>query len=181
MRNVIKVNVYDSSSIENAIQELEKSKDRIERFTKEIVKEASELGVAIASVNFSEAIYAGVNDAIVSYEISDDGRTATISANGQSVLFIEFGTGLYKASAPNEEAEIISGYVMPHGTYGQGRGSNPSGWAFAGSMNGTVPSDTHFIRNGVYHTYGNDANSSLWNAKNELMKMIPNIVRRIAQ
>jgi len=177
----IRLNLNDLATTEKAIKELEDFQKYLTQLTKEIVTEAAELGVSIASINFSEAIYAGVNDAIVSYEISDDGRTATISANGQSVLFIEFGTGLYKASAPDEEAEIISGYVMPHGTYGKGKGSNPSGWAFAGSMNGTVPSDTHFIRNGVYHTYGNDANSSLWNAKKELIREIPEIVRRVTR
>lgn len=177
----IHVDIFNPESIESAIKELEDFKKRIDSSTEMIIDEMLIEGSHIATERFAQAPYAGVNDVHVSMEKTDNGKKGRLSAEGFATLFIEFGTGINRASALYEEANILNGYVMPHGTFGQGRGSSEFGWYYKGSVGNTPPAGTRESskKPGLVHTYGNDASSCMWFTKRDLEDDFPNIVRRI--
>ena len=180
MKVVIDLN--KEGSIDSAIAKFKRiASGEIESLVKEIVEELAKAGADIARVNFAGAEYAGSHSEEVDFKISDNGKKATVYADGNAVLFIEFGTGIYKQSPVNEYGEIISGEVSPHGEYGHRRGSQPWGWFYTGSQGSNPPSDTEPANGkpGVIHTHGNDADSSMYRARLELEKQYEGIVRKV--
>jgi hypothetical protein len=168
----IEINLLDPASIDHAIQQIEDYKAKMERDLKYIIKEAASRGVDIVRAEYAEAPYPGTKDYRVTYHLSDDGNKATIEAGGESVLFLEFGAGLFKASAPLAVLDLVSGSPLPHGTYGKGKGKNPKGWAYVGDIGSNPPSDTYTVKDGkVVRTMGNDAVPAVWHAR-QAMKVI---------
>lgn len=179
-RKNVSVNLFSPKSIDNAIKEAERYKAWINKVVQAIVKELADMGVQVARVNFESAVYPGYNDTVVGCRVAADGKSATVFADGNAVLFIEFGTGILKPAAVDEEAELISGNILWHGEYGQGKGANLKGWIFKGTVNGNQPWDTYEFsdRPGIYRTFGNEANSSMWHAKLEVEQRINEAVRK---
>lgn len=180
MKVVIDLN--KEGSLDAAIKKLEQiSKAEMESFARDLVEELAKTGADIARVNFTSAEYAGSHSEEVDFKISDNGKKATVYADGHAVLFIEFGTGIYKQSPVNEYGEIVSGSVVDHGQYGRGMGSSPYGWFYKGVPGPNPPSGTDRTRgrDGTVHTYGNDADSSMYRARLELEKQYESIVRRV--
>ena len=104
----VKIDLRDATSIDKALNELEKFQERLLKFATDLVNELADEGADIAGVKFSEAVYAGINDAQpgrTAVRFSKWKRKASVYVNGNAVLFIEFGTGITKAEAPEEEAE----------------------------------------------------------------------------
>ena len=87
----IVVDPFDQKSISNAIKELERYKRWVQEKEEILRQRLAQLGATVASIEFSRAIYNGTND--VSVRVEDNGRKATIFAEGSAVLFIEFGSG----------------------------------------------------------------------------------------
>ena len=180
MKVVIDLN--EEGSLDAAIKKLERiAKEEMEAFAKELVEELAKAGADIARVNFTGAEYAGTHTEDVSFKISDNGKKATVYADGDAVLFIEFGTGIYKSAPVGEYDEIVSGSVLDHGEYKRKQGANPSGWFYTGSPGPNHPSDTQvaYGKPNTVHTYGNDANSSMYNARLEVEKRYEGIVRKV--
>jgi hypothetical protein len=180
MKVVIDLN--KEGSLDAAIKKLERiAKEEMEAFAKELVEELAKAGADIARVNFTGAEYAGTHTEDVSFKISDNGKKATVYADGDAVLFIEFGTGIYKSAPAGEYDEIVSGSVLDHGEYKRRQGANPSGWFYTGSPGPNHPSDTQvaYGKPNTVHTYGNDANSSMYNARLEVEKRYEGIVRKV--
>lgn len=178
MTKTVKINIWDASSVQNAIYELEKFQHKLEDFPKKLVSILLKRGVDIARYQFENAVYAGENDTKIHTDISDDGKSARIYAMGQAVLFIEFGTGVFKDSAMEEVMNIQSGSVFAHGEYGKGKAKNPKGWAYVGNIGKNPPGDTYTSKDGrVVRTMGNHANSSLWNTRKALQNILDDAVR----
>lgn len=176
----IEINILDPASIDNAIRQVEQYQQKLERDMKYIVKEMAERGVDIIKAEYAAAPYAGVKDYSVDYTISDEGYKATIRANGQSVLFLEFGAGLFKASAPFAVLDLLSGQPMPHGTYGKGRGKNPKGWVYTGEIGSNPPGGTHMIADGrAIRTMGNDATPAVWHAKKAMKAILNQLIDEV--
>lgn len=178
-RRKIVINIQDPASIDNAIKEARAYRKWLKTGTTKLLRELKNYGVKVARVNFSNAIYAGHNDARVHGEMKGD--TARVWADGTSVLFIEFGTGITKPDNPAERSAVISaGSLVEHGGYGHERAKNPEGWYFKKAGVRNAPEDTTPVpkHSGVYHTYGNAANSSLYNAREALIREFPAMARR---
>ena len=180
----VKIDLRDATSIDKALNELEKFQERLLKFATDLVNELADEGADIAGVKFSEAVYAGINDAQpgrTAVRFSTWKRKASVYVNGNAVLFIEFGTGITKAEAPEEEAEIVRGRVMSHGAYGLRKAENPNGWYYTGSTGMNQPDDTYQVdnRRGSVHTKGNDANSSMYHARLELEQKYTEIAQRV--
>lgn len=178
------IDLNQAGSIDKALEELEKFQEKLLQFATDLVNELADEGADIAGVKFAQAVYAGINDAQparTALQFTKWKRRAKVSVNGNSVLFIEFGTGITKAEAPDEEAEIVKGRVMSHGAYGQRKAENPGGWHYTGSVGQNPPEDTFQAddRRMTVHTMGNDANSSMWNARKELEQKYSEIVQRV--
>lgn len=181
------VDVTDQDSVDDAIEILEDYLRWLDKVCEEIVERMAEKAKEIASSEYETQDYAGVKDFYVDYDISKEGSAvkATVYANGQSVLFMEFGTGLFKASAPFEVLDLVSGAdaIVAHGTYGQGKASNPQGWTYYGSPGSNPPSGTYEMkgRDGVVRTMGNDASSAMWHAKKAMKDALMEAVMEVGR
>lgn len=137
----------------------------IEKACKKAQEELTKLAVKEAQKNYSQAIYSGINDVTVT---SKDNQ---ITASGQSVLFIEFGTGI---TNPDNYPERGTSGVVAHGEYGLKRGKNAKGWRYKGEK-GNAP-NTEITPSGLVHTYGNIANMSLYKSKEAVKEKAKEVI-----
>ena len=125
------------------------------------------IGGGTARVKFTNAMYAGKND--VEVEVKRVSSTHyQVIASGETVLFIEFGTGIN-----NPELVEPSGLTYQHGTYGKGKGADPNGWVYVGEQgNAGKP-----LADGVYHTLGNPPARAMYDASKDMREEIARILR----
>ena len=159
----IVVNPYDSKSINEAIQLIDKYKRDFEAKEKEFVRRLAEIGVRVARSGFAIADYDGANDVVVSMDQTTNGYA--VVASGETVGFIEFGTGVRHPEWDNTGMD----YTPPkHGTYGKGQGKNPHGWWFKPNEGGRAR-----------HTYGNPPAEAMLTARNEIIDRAIQIAREV--
>lgn len=159
----IRVNPFDKRSVENAIKQLEQYERDFEVKKAEFARRLAEIGVRVASAGFSTADYDGDNDVVVSLIQTQNG--ATVVASGETVGFIEFGTGVKNPEWDNAGME----YTPPkHGTYGKGKGKNPNGWYFTQSPGARAT-----------HTYGNHPAEAMRTARDEMVEQAIRIAREV--
>jgi hypothetical protein len=117
----------------------------------------------VASTGFTLADYDGVND--VQVTMTQSGDRAVITAFGEAVGFIEFGTGVKYPEWDNSGME----YTPPkHGTYGKGFGKNPHGWYFKQNEGGSAR-----------HTYGNQPAEAMRTARDTMVEQVIRIAREV--
>lgn len=176
----ISIDLNDPSSIDDAIKYMEQLQKDMETATKEVVETLAEEAYIQADSEFRKASYPGDNDVLVTDKFENGGKKATITATGSSVLFVEFGTGIFKSDNYEERDDVTSGgsSLVLHGFYGSGHGANHKGWVYTGDV-GNAPSDTKQLKNGKVHTFGNDANSSMWKAKKYVKRNQDRIVKEV--
>ena len=158
----IQLNVMSAKSISDAIRDVKERKRWLDERTREFVEELHQVGVDEAAQMYTEAVIAGDIEA----DVDDDphitrirrGYKARLRADGESVLFIEFGTGLRYRN----EYQLRHGHYP--GEYGDGRGAQRYGWFYRGSMGTNTPGDTEEAHKGrgVIHTYGSPANRVMY-------------------
>lgn len=159
----IVIDPLDSKSISEAIKQIKQYKRDFEAKEKEFVRRLAELGVSVASTGFAMADYDGINDVQVTMTAS--GGSAVVTAFGEAVGFIEFGTGVKYPEWDSSGME----YTPPkHGTYGKGRGKNPHGWYFK-------QNDGAAAR----HTYGNQPAEAMRTARDVMVERVIQIAREV--
>lgn len=94
----IQVNLYDPKSIDNAIRQINAYKKRIEEMANDVISELARMGEQIVDTQFSLS----GEDYDISCEIN--GNYAMIIAEGENVVFLEFGTGV-DTEVPDSEME----------------------------------------------------------------------------
>lgn len=125
------------------------------------------IGGGTARVKFTQAMYAGKNDVEIEVKRVSNLKYQVI-ASGETVLFIEFGTGV-----ANPELIEPSGLTYIHGTYGQHKGLNPDGWIYVGEQgNAGQP-----IADGVYKTQGNPPARAMYDASKDMREEIARVFR----
>lgn len=97
------------------------------------LKELARLGIEVADVTFREAQYDGINGVMV-YPEWDGPDTLKVVAYGHSVLFIEFGSGVYY----NKFSTYGAKYGYEIGGYGKHKGLNDTWW-YTDSLKGSTP------------------------------------------
>lgn len=115
------------------------------------------MGATIASIGFSRAFYTG--DVDLDIEVEDRGNnTYAVVASGETVLFLEFGSG------------VTMGYGHPDpmgygpGTYpGKGHWDSPHGW--------WLPTGEH--------TYGNPPTAAMYNAAQDIKSQVEAVAREV--
>ena len=129
---------------------------------KELAERLAMLGASTASIRFARAAYTGVRDATVSVVATPVGYT--VKADGESVLFIEFGSGVTYGYGHPEASQ----YGMGPGTYPDGKGhwDDPRGW--------DLPKEK-----GGGHTYGNPPAMPMYEARKAIEQELPRIVREV--
>ena len=158
----IRVNPFDKASIDAAIKQVQEyKKDFIDK-EKLFVKKLAEIGVSVASTGFSLADYDGNNDVTVRLEWR--GNKAIVIAEGETVGFIEFGTGIKNPEWDNSGMD----YTPPkHGTYGKKHGARPHGWYFK-------PGE-----GSVQHTFGNVPAEAMRTARDVMIEKVAQIAREV--
>ena len=159
----IKVNPYDTKSITDAINQLKQYKKDFLAKEAIFVRRLAEIGVSVASTGFETADYDGINDVVVTLE--QQGNRAAVIASGETVGFIEFGTGIRYPEWDNTGME----YTPPkHGTYGKGYGARPKGWYFTVGEGGAAQ-----------HTYGNQPAEAMRTARDVMVEKVIQIAREV--
>jgi hypothetical protein len=157
----IVIDPFDPKSISEALKAVKRYKKEFEAKEREFVRRIAELGVSVASAGFATADYDGVND--VQVTMTHSGNKAVVTAFGETVGFIEFGTGV---KYPEWDASGMEYTPPKHGTYGKGRGKNPHGW---------------FFKQGeaVRHTYGNQPAEAMRTARDTMVERVIQIAREV--
>ena len=134
------------------------------RKSDELARRLAEMGVVNASIEFSRAFYDGNNDTQMHLERRGDGRYAVV-AQGEAVLFIEFGSGAtYGYGHPEPQG-------FGPGTYpGEGHWDDPNGWY--------LPKDK-WAADGSKHSYGNPPAMAMYNTVKELERELDRVVREV--
>ena len=162
----IKVDIFNAAQLAAAERELRELAERVQRLETELPKRLAALGLSIAEARFAEAAYDGTKD--VSCRIEGDGNAVVLVAEGQTVGFIEFGTGVTHPGHPKDP--------YGHGTYGKGYGARDY-WKYRGEpgTNGR-PSTSQA---GYVWTTGNDPARAMLSASEEMRERILDIVREV--
>lgn len=159
----ITVNPFDKKSVDDAIKLVNQYKKDFAAKETEFLRRLAEIGVRVAQSGYSMADYDGINDVSVSMVRTSDGYA--VVASGQTVGFIEFGTGVRHPEWDNTGMD----YTPPkHGTYGKGQGKNPHGWWFRQNDGGRAT-----------HTYGNMPAEAMRTARDEMVENVIRIAREV--
>lgn len=158
----ITINPFDVKSINKAIKQLEQYQKDFAAKEELFIKRLAEIGVSVASTGFATADYDGVND--VQVTMTQSGTSASVIAFGESVGFIEFGTGVRNPEWDNTGME----HTPPeHGSYGKGQGARPKGWYFK-------PGE-----GAVQHTYGNYPAEAMKTSRDVIVEKVIQIAREV--
>ena len=153
----IEISLTDAS-IKSGIRELREYKRWILDKEAELRSRLASLGATVASIEFSRAIYNGRND--VSVRVDDTGSVAVIYAEGESVAFIEFGSGIKYGYGHPQAGE----HGMGPGTYpGKGNWDNEKGWWYGHGQ----------------HSYGNPPAMAMYDAVQKMTEELTRIAREV--
>ena len=152
-----------------ALKELKEYQKQLKPKLDEICKRVAEYGLVQAQGYFSSALYDGVKDVIVTVEKIDNGYV--VKASGSTVLFLEFGAGVYYP----DDHPLAGEFGIQHGTYGKGLGNNDY-WFYLGQP-GNAGGELAYGHPNSTITHGNPANMPMYNASKDMREEI----RRIAQ
>ena len=133
-----------------------------EEKARELAERLATLGATVASIRFSRAVYTGKKDVEVTVEALPNGYK--VKADGESVLFIEFGSGVTYGYGHPEAGE----FGMGPGTYPNGKGhwDDPKGWYLPKSAGGG-------------HTFGNPPAMPMYEARKAIEQELPRIVKEV--
>lgn len=160
----IVINPFDKKSIDEAVKQLKQYEKDFVRKETEFVRRLKELGVSVATTGFAMAEYDGVNDVLIAE--TQNGSRAAVIAYGQTVGFIEFGTGI---SYPEYNSTGLEITPPPRGEYGKKQGKNPWGWYFSSVHAGGASE----------HTYGNPPAEAMLTARDEMISRVTQIAREV--
>lgn len=163
------------SGIDSLIGKLKTYQKSLEDKQHRLLEELAKIGIDVATVRFQTAQYDGENDVVVSGtpEWVGDNKLF-ITATGQSVTFIEFGTGIHYAEQ-HPKANAL-GFIR--GAYGQGKGSRDT-WGYYGSpgTNGQVIKETG--KGSVVLTHGNSPARAMYDSAKEMRNQVLDIAREV--
>lgn len=171
-------------TIELSIESTQKALDYFENYKKryfammdEICKRLAEYGLTNATAYFSEALYDGVKDVSVSVKKIRNGYS--LIANGSTVLFLEFGTGIWWA----DDHPLAGELGMVRGSYGMGLGNN-EWWIYSGQPGNAGGKLVEDPKTGRVHpnstiTHGNPANMPMYNAAQDMRRQIRRIAKEV--
>lgn len=155
----IGLSVREIEQLEKSVQE---HKKWLQNRSKVLLERLAQLGATNISLRFSRAVYSGKKDFSVSVKPFKNGYKVIV--DGESVLFIEFGSGITYGSGHPEASE----HGMGPGTYPDGKGhwNDLNGWY--------IPKEK-----GGGHTYGNPPAMAVYQTVKDLERELPNIVKEV--
>ena len=163
MKRDFTIDLSDVKSINRCMQQLQDYSRWLHKKADQLAKKLADMGVVNASIEYSRAIYTGNNDITVRVEQKGEGRYA-ITADGEALLFIEFGTGITFSYVQHPQN---ADFGMGPGTYPEGVGhwDDPRGWYLPGS--------------GSVHTYGNPPSMTMYETAKGLREQLQEIAQEV--
>ena len=148
--------------IREAIAEVNRYKAWVLQKEEELRIRLATLGATVASIQFSRAIYNGTND--ITVRVDDTGSVAVIYAEGESVCFIEFGSGIKYGSGHPEAGKFGFGPgTWSDGPEGKGHWDDPKGWWYDSGQ----------------HSYGNPPAMGMYSAVKEIAENVTKIAMEV--
>ena len=168
----IKVRLSDAG-LRDAERQIQEYKTTLNQKARALAFRLSWLGLEVANIRFENAEYAGSND--VKCHINQKDKTCTIVAEGKSVAFIEFGTGV--AHQGWGAAGTVGPLPLPdnigeHGTYGKENGKHKRWYYYGESGNAGTPVKEVDGKGQLNYTSGNDAAMAMWGAVEEMASQV---------
>ena len=162
MAKTIRINGLSEAAINAAAQELRRYASWVEQKETELRSRLASRGATVASIQFARAVYNGVND--VSVRVDDTGSVAVIYAEGESVAFIEFGSGeRYGSGHPLAGQFGFGPGTWSEGPDGKGHWNDPKGWWYGHGQ----------------HSYGNPPAMAMVSARDAMVEDITQIAREV--
>lgn len=162
MSKKIVIDGLSQKNIDSAIKEIRKYKKWVAEKEAELRLRLATLGATVASIQFSRAIYNGTND--VSVRVDNTGSVAVIYAEGQSVAFIEFGSGAKYGSGHPQAGEFgVGPGTYSNGPEGKGHWDDPKGWWYGHGQ----------------HSYGNPPAMAMYEAVQRITEEVTTIAREV--
>lgn len=160
--------------LDEIINKLNSYQNTLPNKVKKFLSKLADIGIDTANIHFSNAQYDGKNDVTVNAPKWISDNTIVVSAQGESVTFIEFGTGIVYT----EENPFAENLGMSRGGYGQGKGSQRT-WGYYGEQgtNGTYLKSTD--KGDLFLTHGNPPARAMYNADKEMRTKILDIAREV--
>ena len=151
-----------NSGINKAVKELRQYSAWIQIKEDELRSRLAMIGATVASIQFSRAIYNGSND--VSVRVDDTGSVAVIYAEGESVAFIEFGSGKKYGYGHPQAGEFGFGPgTWSDSDQGKGHWDNEHGWWYGSGQ----------------HSYGNPPAMAMYSAVKEITENVTKIAKEV--
>lgn len=161
----IKVRLSDAG-LRDAERQIQEYKTTLNQKAQEFAKALADKGLDVAKVRFANAQYAGSND--VSCHVEQNGAACSIIAEGKSVAFIEFGTGVMHSAYGGE----LPNGVGEHGTYGKENGKHKRWYYYGDPGNAGTYVDTVPGKGQLNYTSGNEPAMAMWGAVEEMASQV---------
>ena len=165
--------------IKEAIADLTKEKRNLAKSLKELMETLFNEGYSIASAGYASAATSGVYDVRV-VEPHWRRNTLILTAEGENVAFIEFGTGITYERYPDQSVYMDLS-MADRGQYGLGKASKGT-WIYVGKP-GTLGEVIHTKKDGrsVIRTKGNPPARAMFRAGENIANQdhINDIARRV--
>lgn len=153
-----------TNGIDRLERELESYRVWQEKKAGELAERLAALGVRTATIRFNATDYVGIRDASVTAEQAANGYV--VKADGQSVLFLEFGTGLHGYGHMEAREHSMGPGTWSDGPNGKGHWDDPHGWWLPRSAGG-------------WHTEGNRPAMAMYEARKTILRELPRIVKEV--
>lgn len=161
----IKVRLSDAG-LRDAERQIQEYKATLNKKAQEFAKALADKGLDVAKIRFANAQYAGSND--VSCHVEQNGAACSIIAEGKSVAFIEFGTGVMHSAYGGE----LPDGVGEHGTYGKENGKHKRWYYYGESGNAGTPVKEVDGKGQLNYTSGNEPAMAMWGAVEEMASQV---------
>lgn len=163
------------TGIDSLINKLKSYAKSIDEKQHRFIEELSRIGIDVAAAEFQTAQYDGYNDVVVGSvpEWVGDNKLF-ISATGNAVTFIEFGTGVHYV----EQHPKANEFGAIRGAYGKGNGLKDT-WGYYGSPGTNGREVQKKDGSTVVLTHGNPPARAIYDAGKEMRNRIVEIAKGV--
>ena len=163
------------TGLDSLIKKLTSYQKSLEEKQRRLLEKLVKVGIDVASAKFQTAQYDGENDVVVNRQPEWVGDNKLfLTATGNAITFIEFGTGIHYAEQHPKAAAL--GAIR--GAYGQGKCSHDS-WGYYGTpgTNGQVVKESD--KGTVVLTHGNPPARAMYDSAKEMRNQVVTIAREV--
>lgn len=172
-KRTIKINLFDSKSLQKAIDEINQYKNDLPRKCDLFIRRLSEVGISVVHATMQN-VDLGHDEWSYSVEsiTESSGITAKekIVLSGKRILYVEFGAGVIHSQPQNPKAKELG--------YGVGTNS-PKGWAWNMTKYGGGWWYTDERSGESVHTKGNPPYMPLYKSSVEIRRQILAIAKEV--